>query len=92
MPPQTKRKRRKRERKARKRTSQQHFISDIFKGVGYVKGLGIKGLDRMMAFASCCGYWKFLTFVQELKLEVFPYHHNDLVLQILVLTNVTDPK
>lgn len=57
-----------------------------------MKGLGIKGLDRMMAFACCCGHWKFLTFVQELKLEVFPYHHNDLVLQILVLTNVTDPK
>lgn len=57
-----------------------------------MKGLGIKGFDGMMAFASCCGYWKLGTFVQELKLEVLPYHHNDLVLQILDLTNVTDQK
>lgn len=48
-----------------------------------MKGLGIKGFDGMMAFASCCGYWKLGTFVQELKLEILPYHHNDLVLQIL---------
>lgn len=63
-----------------------------------MKGLGIKGFDGMMAFASCCGYWKLEIgdFCPRIKIggtcHVLPYHHNDLVLQILVLTNVTDQK
>lgn len=40
------------------------------------EGVGIKGLDSIMAFDSCCGCWKFGTFVQERTLEMLPYEYN----------------